>query len=129
MLAQRAERQAPFSRRDLGRLLVAAGLMRSSRWLRYSGSDIILTKVDVKIGDVATADTGAPRAHLRERRSSLARRVTSARALPSPLHDFTPEKASAVAREQALALTVVIAPVDAAFRTLCDPPTRIGWSF
>jgi putative nucleotidyltransferase with HDIG domain len=124
MLAQRAERQAPFSRRDLGRLLLAAGLPILAMAAIFA-LDIIPTKVDVKIGDVATADIVAPRALTYESALLTGQARDQARAAVAPQYDFTPEQASAVAREQALALASVVAPVDAAFEAVIPDKDRM----
>ena len=58
MLAQRADRADPqpsFSRHDLGRLLVASGLLVLVLTAIFA-VDIVPTRVDVAVGEVAKAD-------------------------------------------------------------------------
>ena len=120
MLAQRADRQAPFSRRDLGRLLVASGLLVLAMTAIFA-VDIIPNRIDVGIGQVATADILAPRAITYTSDILTAQTRDAARKAVEPQYDFTPDKASAVARQQALAFARVVAPVDNAF----DPSVSV----
>jgi cyclic-di-AMP phosphodiesterase PgpH len=121
MLAQRADhadRQPTFSLRDLVRLVLASGLLV----LALTGIfavDILPSRVDVKVGDIATADILAPRAisYTSALRTKTAQ--DAARAAVSPQYDFTPDKAAAVVRQQGLAFGRVVAVVDTAF----DPTT------
>lgn len=114
MLAQRADRQAPFRRRDLGRLVVASALLIVAMTAIFA-VDVVPTRVDLKVGEVAGADVVAPRAHKYQSAILTEEARDAARAAVPPQYDFTPEKASAVARQQALELASVVAPVDAAF--------------
>ena len=121
MLAQRADRddrQPTFSRRDLGRLLVASGVLILALTAIFA-VDIIPTRVDVKVGEVASADLLAPRTitYTSATRTKAARDTEAAGVVPQ--YDFTPDKATAVARQQALAFDRAVAPVDNAF----DPAT------
>jgi cyclic-di-AMP phosphodiesterase PgpH len=121
MLAQRADRddrQPTFSRRDLGRLLAASGVLILALTAIFA-VDIIPTRVDVKVGEVASADLLAPRTitYTSDSRTKAARDTAAAGVQPQ--YDFTPDKATAVARQQALAFDRAVAPVDNAF----DPAT------
>lgn len=125
MLAQRSDRQAPFARRDLGRLLIAAALLV----LAMAGIfavDIVPSKVDAKIGDVARADVSAPRALTYDSTILTDQARRAARAAVAPQYDFTPEKSSAVARQEALAFTDLVAPIDAAFAAAVSDKQRIA---
>ncbi|MGZ8528230.1 MAG: hypothetical protein ACXWWR_05490, partial [Candidatus Limnocylindrales bacterium] len=114
MLAQRTDRQAPFSRRDLGRLLVASGLLVLAMTAIFA-VDIIPSRIEVGIGDVATADILAPRAITYTSDILTAQTRDAARKSVESQYDYTPDKASAGARQQALAFARVVAPVDNAF--------------
>jgi hypothetical protein len=114
MLAQRADPQAAFSRRDLGRLLVASVLLVLAMTAIFA-LDIVPTRIDLKIGAVATSDILAPRA-LSYTSTILTNEARAAKRLGvAPQYDFTPDKASAVARQQGLAFDRSVAPVDTAF--------------
>ena len=128
MLAQRADRseQHPsFSRRDLGRLLAAAGLLILALTAVFA-VDVVPTRVDVKVGDVATADILAPRAitYTSDLQTEAAR--AAARAAVAPQYSYTLDKASAVARQQELAFERSVAAVDTAFDPATLEKDRIG---
>jgi cyclic-di-AMP phosphodiesterase PgpH len=116
VLAQRqdrADRSPSFSRRDLTRLLAASGLLILALTAIFA-VDIIPNGPDVKVGDVASADIVAPRAitYTSDILTAQARKAASA-AVP-PQYDFTNDKASAVARQQAIVFQRVVSPVDTA---------------
>ncbi|MEO8228550.1 MAG: HDIG domain-containing metalloprotein [Chloroflexota bacterium] len=124
MLAQRADQQASFSRPDLGRLLVAAGLLVLAMTAIFA-VDIIPSRIDIKVGDVATTDILAPRTITYTSTILTAQTREAARKAVAPQYDFTPDKASAVARQQALAFARVVAPVDNAFDPSVPEAQRI----
>ena len=123
MLAQRADRQAPFSRRDLGRLLVASVLLVLAMTAIFA-VDIIPNRIDVGIGDVAPADILAPRAITYTSDILTAQTRDAARKAVEPQYDFTPDKASAVARSK-IRLATVITLVDNAFDPSVTEADRI----
>ncbi len=114
MLAQRADREAPFTRRDLGRLLVASALLILALTAIFS-VDVIPNRVDLKVGDVARTDVLAPRTLTYQSAILTDQARTAARDGVAPQYDYTPEKATAVASQQGFTLTSTIAPIDAAF--------------
>jgi membrane-associated HD superfamily phosphohydrolase len=123
MLAQRAEQQAPFSRRDLGRLFVASGLLVLVMTTIFA-VDIIPNQIDVGIGDVAATDILAPRTITYTSNILTAQTRDAARKAVEPQYDYTPDKASAVARQQALAFARVVAPVDKAYEPTVSEADR-----
>ena len=125
MLAQRSDRQAPFARRDLGRLLIAAALLVLAMTGIFA-VDIVPSKVDAKIGDVARADISAPRALTFNSTILTDQARLVARTAVAPQYDFTPEKASAVARQEALSFADLVAPIDAAFAAAVSDKQRIA---
>ncbi len=115
MLAQRADprggvlaaRSRPAARR------VGPARPGADRDLR--AVDIVPTRIDVKVGDVAASDILAPRALTYTSAIQTQEARDAARVAVAPQYDFTPDKASAVARQQGLAFDRIVAPVDTAF--------------
>ena len=124
MLAQRIDSQAPFSRRDLGRLLVASGLLVLAMTAIFAVA-IIPNRIDVGVGQVATTDILAPRAITYTSAILTAQTRDAARKAVPPQYDYTPDKASAVARQQSLAFNRIVAPVDNAFDPAVPETERI----
>ncbi len=124
MLAQRADRQAPFSRRDLGRLLIAWALLVVAMTAIFA-LDIVPTQIDVKVGEVGPSDILAPRAISYTSTILTDEARVAARAAVAPQYDFTPDKASAVARQQGLAFDRLVAPVDTAFDAAIGESDRL----
>jgi len=128
MLAQRPDRiegQPSFSRRDLGRLIAAAGLLVLALTAIFA-VDVVPTRVDVKVGAVAAADILAPRALTFPSEIQTAAARDAARTAVAPQYSYTPDKASAVARQQALALERSVAAADTAFDPATVESERIG---
>ncbi|HSS35778.1 MAG TPA: HDIG domain-containing protein, partial [Patescibacteria group bacterium] len=128
MLAQRADRADPqpsFSRNDLGRLLIASGLLVLVLTAIFA-VDIFPSRVDVAVGDVAKADVLAPRAitYTSDLQTKAARDAASAAVAPQ--YDFTPDKAAAVVRQQGAAFDRVVAPVDRAFDVATPDADRVA---
>jgi len=124
MLAQRADPQAAFSRRDLGRLFVASALLVLAMTAIFALS-IVPTRIDVKVGDVAGFDILAPRALSYTSAIQTQEARDAARVAVAPQYDFTPDKASAVARQQGLAFDRIVAPVDTAFDAAVPESQRL----
>ena len=124
MLAQRIDRQAAFSRGDLGRLLIASVLLVVAMTAIFA-VDIVPTRVDAKVGDVATSDVLAPRALSYTSQILTEQAQEAARVAVEPQYDFTPDKASAAARQQDLAFDRQVAPVDTAFDTAVAESDRL----
>ncbi len=114
MLAQRAETAAQFTRRDAGRL-VAASLLLVVAMSAILGVDILPAQQELVVGQPAPADVLAPRAaQYGSVVATEAERERAREAVPFQ-YDFTTESAEAIAIEQQLAFTRLVAPVDAAF--------------
>ncbi len=124
MLAQRADQQAPFSRPDLPRLLIASGLLVLAMTAIFA-VDIIPDRIDAQVGDVAATDILAPRAITYTSAILTTETRDAARKAVPPQYDYTPDKASAVARQQAIAFGRVVAPVDSAFDPSVSEAERI----
>jgi putative nucleotidyltransferase with HDIG domain len=128
VLAQRhdrADRPPRFSPRDLARLLVASGLLILALTAIFA-VDVVPKRSDVKVGDVATADILAPRAITYTSDILTAQARDAARAAVPPQYDFTNDKATAVARQQAIAFERVVSPVDTAFDPATSESDRIA---
>ncbi len=125
MLAQRVDRATPFSRSDLGRFLVASALLVLAMTAIFA-IDIIPTPVEIKAGDVARADVVAPRAITFVSAILTTEARDAARTGVDPQYDFTPDKASAAARQQALAFASQVEGVDAAFEPTVPEKDRLA---
>jgi putative nucleotidyltransferase with HDIG domain len=120
MLVQRPTRATPFTRRDLVRLLISSILLIVAL-TAVLASDIVPTKLNATLGQVASADIVAPRAttFTSDTLTQQARDVASQAVAPQ--YDYTPAKGDTVAQAATVDLNTAIAPVDAAFSaTLTD---------
>ncbi len=124
MLAQRVDRQAPFARRDLGRLFVASALLVMAMTAIFA-LDIIPTRIDAQVGQVATSDILAPRALSYTSAILTLEARDAARTAVAPQYDFTPDKAAAVARQQAAAFDRQVTAVDTAFDAAVPEADRL----
>ncbi len=124
MLASRPLRAAPFTRRDLLRLIVAAGSLIVAL-AAIVAVDIIPTKLDVRIGTVAGQDITAPRILTYESTILTTQARDVARATVVPQYDYTPANADAVARQQGRTLVTQLAPVEAAFSASIKDAARM----
>ncbi len=114
MLAQRTAPIRAFTRQDGVRLALASLVLIAGLALMLA-SDILPRPLSIEEGQVATSDIRAPRALdlVSTVRTDEAR--AAARERVDPKYDYTPEKAAAVATEQARLLENRTAAVDAAF--------------
>ena len=103
-----------FGRQDLRRLIAAAGLLVAAMTLTFA-LDLIPTRIDVQVGDVARTEIVAPRAgsYISDIQTAEARAAAS-EAVPS-VYDFTSEKAITIANAQLRAFARLIQPIDRAF--------------
>src|SRR5450755_1285954 len=97
MLVQRPARATPFTRRDLVRLLISSILLIVAL-TAVLASDIVPTKLNATLGQVATSDVVAPRAttYTSDALTQQARDAAS-QAVPSQ-YDYTPAKGDIVAQ-------------------------------
>jgi putative nucleotidyltransferase with HDIG domain len=113
MLSQRIE-PAPFTRRDAGRMFVAAGLLALILTAIFA-IDIVPSGLLLKAGDVARADVVAPKAMTYTSDIATAADRAAAGNGVKPRYDYTQDQAARIADRQAAAYGRAVAPVDAAF--------------
>ena len=118
MLAHRANAAVRLTRREAGRLAVAAiGLIVAMTVIL--GADFSPARVDVQVGDLVPADIVAPRPMTYESQALTAdARKGAADAVP-PQYDFTSERAITIAAAQGEAFLSDVRLLDTAF----DPAT------
>ena len=123
MLSRRLDRVAAFTRRDAVRLAVAAALLITGLTAVLSIDDLP-NAVNLRVGDLATADVLAPRTLAFQSEIETAAARQKARDDVPPQYDYKAESAAALTRRQLDALAVLLAPVDAAFATGVTPEDR-----
>ncbi|HVL53821.1 MAG TPA: hypothetical protein VM344_06125, partial [Vitreimonas sp.] len=124
MLTQRLDQAVRFTRRDAGRLGLAAAVLALVLTL-ILGIDIIVPQaLSLNVGDVARADINAPRAVTYESEVRTDALREEARQAVPPQYDYTPGKGDAVAAEQLGALRRALIPVQAAFRPSVEAAER-----
>jgi putative nucleotidyltransferase with HDIG domain len=103
-----------FGRQDLRRLVAGVGLLVAAMTMVFA-LDLIPTRIDIEVGDVATAEIVAPRAdsYISEIQTAQARDAASKDV--ASVYDFTSEKAITIANAQLRALARLIQPIDRAF--------------
>ncbi len=125
MLAQRAEGLVSFTRRDAGRLAVAAVVLIVALTVILS-TEIFPQRVTLAEGDVATADVVAPRALTYESETLTANARLAAQDAVPPQYDFTSENAIAVASEQLGAFDRSLFPLQRAYDTATSAEERLA---
>src|SRR3954471_6468473 len=114
MLNQSLEPTAPLTPRDITRLAIAAlGLIVILTAIL--AADFFPQPLKIAVGDVATADIGAPRALEYESKVKTDKLRTAARDGVDPQYDFTTEHAIEIAKEQLRLLDQRVSPIDQAF--------------
>jgi putative nucleotidyltransferase with HDIG domain len=123
MLVQRPARATPFTRRDLIRLLISSILLIVAL-TTVLASDIVPSKLNATVGQVATADVVAPRAttYVSETLTQQARDTASQAVAPQ--YDYTPARGDTVAQAATVVLNTAITPVDAAFSAALTDAAR-----
>src|SRR5215211_2832438 len=113
MLTQRIEQSPRFTRRDAGRLGIAAAVLALVLTL-ILGIDILLPQaLPLDVGDVVRSDiTATSQASFESKVQTEARRQEARDAVP-PQYDFTTDNAQAVAAQQLGSLRRVLVPVEA----------------
>jgi putative nucleotidyltransferase with HDIG domain len=114
MLTQRPAPTAPFTRRDAGRFLAAAGLLVIVLTGIFA-FDIVPRGLGLQVGEVALADVVAPRTVTYQSALSTVADQAAARLAIQPKYDYTQDQAAGIADRQAAAYGRAVAPVDAAF--------------
>ncbi|MFL5777521.1 MAG: hypothetical protein ACJ761_01135, partial [Chloroflexota bacterium] len=115
MLATRGTQPSlTFTRQDLRRSFVGAAILIVALTAIFA-LDLIPRRLDIKVGDVATADIVAPRAdsYVSRIRTDAAR--TEASRAVEPVYDFSDERAAAIATAQTRAFERLVGPIDTAF--------------
>ena len=116
MLTRRADTSARFTRQDLPRVAIAAGILILAL-TAILGADILPeAPLDATVGQLATARhrraaRGRLRQHSPDRCGPRTRRANAV----EPQYDFTSENAIAIAADQQLAFETRVAPIDTTF--------------
>ncbi len=124
MLNPRANAAVPtFTRRDFGRFAIGAVLLALTLTAIFSIA-LLPDRIDVKVGDVASADVVAPRtASFISDIQTAAQRDAASKAV-APVYDYGAEKAIGIARVALAAFETRVMPVDAAFDESVKGDTR-----
>jgi len=124
MLTQRSETQTRFTRRDLPRLAIAAGVLIVAL-TAILGIDILpKPPLDATAGQLATRDIVAPRAlDLESKVQTDAARSAASAAVPFQ-YDFTTGNAIAIAAAQQLAFEKRVSRIDTTFSADLSPEGR-----
>jgi putative nucleotidyltransferase with HDIG domain len=114
---------AKFTRRDGSRLAIRAILLVAAMTAIFS-LDLLPTRLDIKVGDVASADIVAPRteSYISQIQTQAARNAASAAV--DPIYDFSAGKAISIATAQKAAFGLRVKPVDQAFDAATKPEQR-----
>ena len=124
MLTQRAPVANRFTRRDVPRLAIAAGILILAL-TAILGIDILPEPpLDVAEGQLATRDIVAPRALDYESQVQTDAARAAAKAAVPPQYTFTSENAIAIAAAQQLALEDRVSRVDTTFSAELTPAGR-----
>jgi putative nucleotidyltransferase with HDIG domain len=115
MLTQRLEEIAAFTRRDVARLGIAAGVLVLGLTLIFL-ADFFPQKLEVAVGTVAKADILAPRADVYVSAIETAAAQKRASDAVDPQYDYSTERAIAIANRQVQAFGMRVAPIDEAFK-------------
>jgi hypothetical protein len=124
MLTQRTDTATRFTRADIPRLVIAAGILILAL-AAILGSDILPEQpLDARVGQLASRDIVAPRALDLESlvRTKAARDVAAAAV--EFQYDFTTENAIAIAAAQQLAFEDRVARIDTTFAADLSPADR-----
>ena len=124
MLTQQTDTPTRFTRRDVPRLVIAAGILILAL-TAILGADILPEQpLDVKEGQLATRDIVAPRAlDFESKVQTDAARAAASAAVPFQ-YSFTTENAIAIAAAQQLAFERRVDRVDTTFSTDLSPEDR-----
>lgn len=118
MLAHRGSEAVRLTRREAGRLAVAAVALIVAM-TAVLGADLSPQRVDLQVGDLVPADIVAPRALTYESELLTTEARQAAVAAVPPQYDFTTERAISIAAAQADKFAVAVRLLDTAF----DPAT------
>ncbi len=124
MLSQAAEAATSFRRTDAVRLIVVSIVLVVALGAILA-VDVIPTGLGLGIGDIPQASIKAPRAISFDSTILTDQAVAAAREAVAPQYDFTADRASSIAADQAVAYEQAVAPVDAAYEGKLPELTRI----
>src|SRR4029078_2763339 len=115
MLTRRSVGSARFSREDIPRVAIAAGILLLAL-TAILGADILPEPpLDATVGQLATRDIVAPRAiDFVSKSQTDAARVKAENAVP-PQYTFTSENAIQIAADQQVAFESRVSPIDTTF--------------
>src|SRR4051812_9389495 len=124
MLTQRIEPPSRFTRADMPRLAIAAGILILAL-AAILGADILPeSPLQVAEGQLATRDIVAPRALDFESRVQTDAARQAATTAVGPQYDFTTENAIAIAAAQQVAFEGRVTPIDTTFSADISPEGR-----
>lgn len=116
MLAQRADHDIGFTRRDLVRLVIASVLLIVTL-TAILALDVAPNGLGLHVGAIAQGSVRAPRAITYESRILTDRARSEAADAVAPQYDFSAERAASVAAQQGAALMQALAGADAIFNS------------
>src|SRR5437867_3441593 len=111
---RRPDIASTFTRRDVARLTIRAGLLVAALTAIFA-LDLLPQRLDIQVGDVASADIVAPRAASYVSDIQTKDDKDKASAAVAPVYDYGAEKAIGIAKVQLAAFERRVAPVDEAF--------------
>ncbi|TMF35243.1 MAG: HDIG domain-containing protein [Chloroflexi bacterium] len=111
---RRPDIASTFTRRDVARLTIRAGLLVAALTAIFA-LDLLPQRLDIQVGDVASADIVAPRAASYVSDIQTKDEKDKASAAVAPVYDYGAEKAIGIAKVQLAAFERRVAPVDEAF--------------
>src|SRR4051794_24711674 len=115
MLSTRPAIAAPtFTRRDLSRFAIGAAVLIGTLTAIFA-LDLLPHKLDIKVGDVASADIVAPRAYSYVSQVLTQDAKDKAAAAVEPAYDYSEAKAAEIATAQVAAFQDAVKPIDNAF--------------
>jgi putative nucleotidyltransferase with HDIG domain len=115
MLTRRSDSSVRFSRHDIPRVAIAAGILILAL-TAVLGADILPeAPLDATVGQLATRDVVAPRAvDFVSKSQTDAARLAATNAVP-PQYTFTSENAIRIAADQQVAFKTRVSPIDTTF--------------
>ena len=103
-----------FTRRDLGRLIVAAAILIVAL-TAILASDVASNGLGLGVGQIPPTNISAPRALTYDSAILTQQARQQASEAVAPQYDYTADRAAAIATQQGAAFAALVAPADAAF--------------
>ena len=123
MLATSLRAAERFTRRDAVRLVFAAVVLVGAL-TAILAAGLAETGPQLRIGEIAPTDIRAPGTATFESAILTDQARRAAREAVEPVYDYSFERADLIAQQQARALRLMVAPVDAAFAAFLDEEAR-----